>query len=80
METVIKILVTIALAGIVLALLPATPFTAIINSISEIPYIGAINWFFPVHQVIVITTAWATTIASYFAVSWILRQLDIIGQ
>ena len=79
METIIKILVTVALAGVVIALLPATPFTSIISVIGEIPFIGEINWLVPVPQIIAVTTIWATTCVSYWVVSWILRQLDIIG-
>lgn len=78
-ETIIKILVTVALAGVVIALLPISPFTSIIESIGEIPYIGEINWFIPFGRIIAITGVWATTCLSYFAISWILRQLDIIG-
>lgn len=79
METIIKILVTVALAGIVIALLPATPFTSMLAVIGEIPFIGEINWLVPVPQIIAVTTIWATTCVSYWVVSWILRQLDIIG-
>ena len=78
-ETIIKILVTVALAGVVIALLPSTPFTAIISNIDELPHIGEINWLIPVGRIIGITMVWATTCVSYFAISWILRQLDIIG-
>lgn len=78
-ETIIKILVTVALAGIVIALLPASPFTAIINTLDEIPWIGELNWFIPVGRIIGVTTVWASVCISYFAISWILRQLDIIG-
>lgn len=79
-ETIIKMLITVALAGILIALLPATPFTAIINSLDEVPFIGEINWIIPVGRLIAITTVWAGTCVSYWVVSWILRQLDIVGQ
>lgn len=78
-ETIIKILVTIALAGIVIWLLPTTPFTAILNNMDEIPYIAQINWFVPFRRLEGITAVWAIACASYWCVSWILRQLDLIG-
>lgn len=80
METVIKFLVTVALAGILLALLPATPFTQILATIGQLPYIENVAWLLPIGAIAQITIVWVTTIASYFIVSWALRQLDIIGQ
>ena len=80
METIIKFIITIALAGVVIALLPATPFTAILSAIGQLPYIENVAWFLPVHAIVSVTTVWVTTIISYFIVSWVLRQLDIIGQ
>lgn len=79
-ETIIKILVTIALAGILIGLLPKSPFTVIIQSIEQIPYLAELNWFFPVNRCIAALMAWASAIGIYYAVGWILRQLDIIGQ
>lgn len=80
METVIKFTITIALAGILIALLPSTPFTEILNGIGDLPFIGEVAWFIPVNSIFTVTTIWASTIGSYFLVSWALRQLDIIGQ
>ena len=47
-DTIVKILITLALAGILISILPASPFPAIIESLSELPMIGYINWFIPV--------------------------------
>lgn len=80
METVIKFLITVALAAVVIALLPPSPFTDIIEVLDELPYIGEINWLIPVNRIMGVTMVWATTCVSYWLVSWILRQLDIIGQ
>lgn len=80
METIIKFMVTVALAAVLLALLPATPFTSILLLIGELPYISYVAWFIPIGAIINVTAVWATTIGSYFLVSWALRQLDIIGQ
>lgn len=79
METILKFLITIVLAAILIALLPPSPFTPIIEALDNIPYIGYINWFIPVGRIITFTTVWATTIVSYWVVGWVLRQLDIIG-
>lgn len=78
-ETIIKILVTVALAGVVIGLLPTSPFAEISNNISSLPYLAELNWFIPIGNIVRITTAWASAVLIYFSVSWILRQLDIIG-
>lgn len=80
METIIKFIITVALAGVLLFLLPATPFTEIISIIGELPYVSYIAWFLPIRGIVSVTTIWVSTIFSYFIVSWALRQLDIIGQ
>lgn len=79
METLIKFVVTVALAGVLLALLPSSPFTGILEQLETIPYINQINWFIPVGRIITVTTAWATAVFGYWLVGWVLRQLDIIG-
>lgn len=80
METIIKFIVTVALAGVLIALLPATPFTSMLAIIGELPYISYVAWFIPIGSIVTVTVAWASTISAYFVVSWALRQLDIIGQ
>ena len=67
-DTIVKILLTLAVAGILIAILPISPFRAIIETVAELPYLGYLNWFFPVGRC-----------GIYYGISWILRQLDIIG-
>lgn len=79
METIIKFIITVALAALLIALLPASPFPAMLEAINEVSWIGYINYFIPVNKLIVITTAWLGAVGTYFLVSWVLRQLDIVG-
>lgn len=78
-DTIIKILLTLFLGGILIAILPASPFPAIIQSIGELPMLGYINWFIPIGKLVGILTAWASAILIFFGISWIFRQLGIIG-
>ena len=78
-DTIIKILLTIAIGGILIAILPASPFPAIISSLEALPMIGYINWFIPVGKLVGILVAWASAILIFFGISWIFRQLGIIG-
>ena len=77
-DTIVKILITLAVAGILIAILPASPFTGFIEALETLPYLGYVNWFIPVGRIITTLTAWGAAIAVYYAISWILRQLDII--
>lgn len=78
-DTIVKILLTLAVAGILIAILPISPFQAVVESLEELPYLGYLNWFFPVGRCISVLTAWGVAVGVYYGISWILRQLDIIG-
>ena len=78
-DTIVKIILTLAVAGILIAILPISPFQAVVESLEELPYLGYLNWFFPVGRCISVLTAWGVAIGVYYGISWILRQLDIIG-
>lgn len=79
-DTIVKIFLTIAIASIVIALLPASPFTGMIESLGEMPYLGYFNWFFPVGRILTTITAWAVCMGVYYGIAWILRQFDIISK
>ena len=78
-DTIVKILLTLSVAGILIAILPVSPFQAVVQSLEETPYLGYLNWFFPVGRCVGVLTAWGVAIGVYYGISWILRQLDIIG-
>ena len=78
-DTIVKILITLAVAGILIAILPISPFRAIIETVAELPYLGYLNWFFPVGRCVSALMLWCSAIGIYYGISWILRQLDIIG-
>lgn len=39
-DTIVKILLTLAIGGMLIALLPSSPFADFINSIGQLPYLG----------------------------------------
>lgn len=79
-DTIIKILITIAAAGILIGLLPASPFAPVISAMGQIPYLSYLNWFFPVAQIVTTAAAWAACMGAYYVIAWILRQLDIVSE
>lgn len=78
-DTIIKILITLVSAGLLLAILPVSPFVNIVNTLGELPYISWLNWFFPVGQCITTFSLWLVALGVYYGISWILKQLDLIG-
>ena len=79
-DTIVKILLTLAIATILIAILPVSPFTSMISAMAELPYISYFNWFFPVGKCLSALTAWAACMGVYYGIAWIFRQLDIIGK
>ena len=79
-DTIVKILLTIAIATVLIAILPVSPFQNFIQSLSEFPYIGYFNWFFPVGRCLTTLAAWAAALGVWYGIAWIFRQLDIISK
>lgn len=79
-DTIVKILVTLAIATILVAILPVSPFQGFIEDLETLPYIGYLNWLFPVGKCLSVLSAWAVCLGAYYAIAWILRQLNILGQ
>lgn len=59
--------------GIVFALLPQSPFTAIIESIGEIPFLNYLCWFVPIGPIAVIFEAWLQVVIIYYGYMVVLR-------
>lgn len=79
-DTIIRILLTIAVAGLLIGLLPDSPFVPMIQAISNIPYLNYVNWFLPIGLIASTAMGWAVCIGLYYAIAWILRQLNIVSQ
>lgn len=68
-----------ALVALIIAFLPVSPFQGIIETISEIPYLQYLNWFFPVTECIAVLEVWLLAIATYYVYSAIMRWIKVIG-
>lgn len=63
----------------VLALLPDSPFQKYILSNSVITkYVGYVNYFVPVAEMLIIFSAWCTAIAVYYMYQTVLRWIKLI--
>lgn len=63
----------------ILNFLPLSPFQPYIQYVSNLPYLGELNWFFPIGQALTVMGAWLTVITTYYLYSVILRWLRMIS-
>lgn len=64
---------------VLLSLLPLSPFAEPIAALTDIPYLGYINYFFPLGDCIKIGIAWTTAIGIYYLYSVIARWVKLIA-
>lgn len=64
--------------SVAIGFLPNSPFTEFINEVSNLPYLGYLNFFVPVSTLVNITVAWTGAIAIYYIVSAALRWAKAI--
>ena len=75
MNLIIKALGTIL--GVLLSILPSSPFVALDNSpIAE--FIGGLNWIIPISSMVRILSAWVLCIGTYYIVMIVLRWVKAI--
>ena len=66
-------------AGYLAGVLPTSPFRSFIDSVGDLPYIGYLNWFFPVSEILKITASWLVVIGLFYLYSIIMRWVKMIG-
>lgn len=66
-------------ANTVLSVLPKSPFTDLLNSFANIPYLGWLNWFLPIKDFIYIGGLWLAVIATFYMYQIIMRWVKAIG-
>lgn len=68
-----------AFAEKLLSLLPLSPFQEFISNFSSLPYLGWLNWFFPVGDCLVVMAAWLVSVGLFYMYSIVMRWLKMIG-
>lgn len=62
----------------VLKLLPTSPFSAYIDALENIPFLGYLNYFLPISTFIAIGEAWLVAVGLFYLYSIILRWIRAI--
>lgn len=60
-------------------LLPLSPFAPYISQLQGIPFLGYLNWFFPIGTALEIMATWLTVIITWYSWQVVLRWLKVIG-
>ena len=69
----------LGLVALILTFLPNSPFTAVTNTITSIPYLSYLNWFFPVTECVSVLEVWLAAVLIYYVYSAIMRWVKVIG-
>ena len=59
--------------------LPTSPFADFIDQFSGLPWLGVLNWFFPVGQCLIVMAAWLGAITLFYLYSVVMRWVKLIG-
>lgn len=63
----------------ILDVLPTSPFADYIDDFASLPFLGYLNWFFPVRGCLIVMGTWLTAIAVFYLYSIIMRWVKMIG-
>lgn len=63
----------------IISLLPTSPFAPFIQEFSSLPFLGYLNWFFPVRACLTVMAAWLSAITLFYIYSVVMRWVKLIG-
>ena len=66
-------------AAALCSVLPLSPFQPFLATFRSLPYLGWLNWFFPVGECLTVMLAWLGAVALFYLYSILMRWLKIIG-
>ena len=67
------------LVGDLIEVLPTSPFREFIEDFEELPYLGYLNWFFPVRGCLIVMAAWLGAVTLFYLYSIVMRWVKMIG-
>ena len=60
-------------------LLPLSPFQEFISDFRSLPYLGWLNWFFPVGDCLKVMMVWLGAVGLFYLYSVLMRWIKLIG-
>lgn len=68
-----------AFSGALMRVLPTSPFRQFLADFADLPFLGYLNWFFPVGDCIIVMIAWLGAISLFYLYSIVMRWIKMIG-
>lgn len=59
--------------------LPTSPFADFVSDFAGLPWLGVLNWFFPVRECLIVMAAWLGAITLFYLYSIVMRWVKMIG-
>lgn len=78
MEGLYSLAIKFLLLGLVLSLLPQSPFNAFVTYFAQIPFIGFINFFLPVAEMLAVLEVWLVAVAVIYSILYILNHVGAL--
>lgn len=78
MATFSGIGIALVLLSVVLAMLPVSPFTAVITALETSEITQYIGWLIPVPEIVALLELWLVAISAFYAVSLLARWVKLI--
>lgn len=63
----------------IVAVFPHSPFQQFLQDFSNLPYMGYLNWIFPVQGCLQIMAVWLIAVTAFYLYSVIARWVKLIG-
>jgi hypothetical protein len=70
--------ILIKLCNACVVFLPDSPFQSFLEHIGKIPFLGYLNYFVPVAEIIAVTQLWVTAVGLFYLVQLALRWVKMI--
>lgn len=65
--------------NVLLSALPLSPFQQFLDEFRDMPYMGFLNWFIPVADIVKVLLAWLGAIALFYTYMLIMRWVKLLG-
>ena len=60
-------------------ILPLSPFREYLDQMAGLPFLGYLNWFFPIGDALIVLATWLTVVGTWYTWQVLLRWLKVVG-
>ena len=78
MEQLYSLGLKFLILSLVLAMLPQSPFQAFTQYFAQIPFLGFINFFLPIGEMLAVLEVWLIAVAVIYSILYILNHVGAL--